>query len=192
MRFAAALLALALVFVSHAFAATGPPSRLHFLSESAFSSAVPSSLPLGTSMASTPPASVSASTSITPTISVSTAPSSVKEVLGSLREIESSMLGEGSGPQLEMDSDKHYITILDDVTGGIGGTGGESRIGGEGGEGSGPQLEIDPDEGYRIGKISGGTGGTGGKGIEVGGRGGTGRAPVINILRRNRPLTGEL
>ncbi|KAJ7819203.1 hypothetical protein B0H14DRAFT_2600804 [Mycena olivaceomarginata] len=190
MRFAAALLALALVFVSHAFAATGPPSRLRFLSESAFSSAVPSSLPLGTSMASTPPASVSASTSITPTISVSTAPSSVKEVLGSLREIESSMLGEGSGPQLEMDSDKHYITILDD----------EESVAREvnlalvarGGQGSGPQLEIDPDEGYRIGKISGGTGGTGGKGIEVGGRGGTGRAPVINILRRNRPLTGEL
>ncbi|KAJ7839494.1 hypothetical protein B0H13DRAFT_2102185 [Mycena leptocephala] len=190
MRFAAALLALALVFVSHALAATGPPSRLRFLSESALSSAVPSSLPLGTSMASVPPPSVSASISITPTISISTAPSSVIEVLRSLCEIESPMLGEG--PQLEMDSDKHYITILGDVTGGIGGTGGESRIGGEGGEGRGPQLEIDPDEGYRIGKISGGTGGTGGHGFEVGGNGGMGMAPVITILRRNRPLTGEL
>ncbi|KAJ7325555.1 hypothetical protein DFH08DRAFT_886877 [Mycena albidolilacea] len=95
----------------------------------------------------------------------------VNEVLRSLREIE---------------------IILGDVTGGIGGTGGKSRIGGEGGEGSGPQLEMDPDERYRIGKISGGTGGTGGKGSQVGGRGGTGMAPVITILRRNRPLTAEL
>ncbi|KAJ7819204.1 hypothetical protein B0H14DRAFT_3147569 [Mycena olivaceomarginata] len=79
----------------------------------------------------------------------------VNKVLRSLREIESSMLGEGSGPQLEMNSDKHYIIILGDVTGGIGGTGGESRIGGEGGQGSGPQLEMDSDESYRIGNISG-------------------------------------
>ncbi|KAJ7113616.1 hypothetical protein C8R44DRAFT_930325 [Mycena epipterygia] len=52
---------------------------------------------------------------------------------------------------------------LGDITGGLGGTGGSAKIGGEGGEG--------------------GIGGTGGEGIEIGGKGGTGKAPIIR--RRN-------
>ncbi|KAJ7819171.1 hypothetical protein B0H14DRAFT_3147550 [Mycena olivaceomarginata] len=86
----------------------------------------------------------------------------VDEVLGSLRKIEGSKLQGSSSRKRESGS-----------------PGGHGHIGGEGGEGGGPQLEMDPDERYRIGNISGGTGGTGGNGIEVGGKGGTGKGPVI-------------
>jgi hypothetical protein len=37
----------------------------------------------------------------------------------------------------------------------------------------------------------GGTGGTAGEGIEVGGKGGRGKGPVISMLRRSRLLTAE-
>ncbi|KAJ7325584.1 hypothetical protein DFH08DRAFT_817255 [Mycena albidolilacea] len=67
--------------------------------------------------------------------------------------------------------------------GGVGGTGGTARIGGEGGEGGGPRLDLDPSERCRIANISGGTGGTGGVGVEVGGKGGTGKGPVIRASR---------
>ncbi|KAJ7352690.1 hypothetical protein DFH08DRAFT_92868 [Mycena albidolilacea] len=76
--------------------------------------------------------------------------------------------------------------VLGDVTGGFGGTGGTARIGGEGGEADGPQLDMDLDERYRIGNISGGIGGTGGIGIEVGGKGGAGKGPVICMPRWSR------
>ena len=91
--------------------------------------------------------------------------------------------------------------------GGLGGTGGNARTGGEGGDGEGPKLDINPDERWKVGNISGklksaslsshclhlvgGTGGTGGIGIEVGGKGGTGKAPVITILRRSRVLVAN-
>ncbi|KAJ7873095.1 hypothetical protein B0H14DRAFT_152347 [Mycena olivaceomarginata] len=107
----------------------------------------------------------------------------VNEVLSSLREIEGSKLQKSSSPEPPI--------VLGDVKGGFGGAGGFSRIGGEGGEGGGPRLEMDPNERYRIGNISGGEGGTGGEGIEVGGRGGAGKGPVIGMLRRSRLLTAE-
>ncbi|KAJ7875267.1 hypothetical protein B0H14DRAFT_3859485 [Mycena olivaceomarginata] len=106
----------------------------------------------------------------------------VNEVLRSLREIEGSKLRGSSSPEPPI--------VLGDVKGGFGGAGGFSRIGGEGGEGGGPQLEMDPNERYRIGNISGGEGGTGGEGIEVGGRGGAGKGPVIGMWR-SRLLTAE-
>ncbi|KAJ7154888.1 hypothetical protein C8R43DRAFT_1000642 [Mycena crocata] len=73
-----------------------------------------------------------------------------------------------------------------DITGGTGGTGGYAVVGGEGGDGEGPRIIIGTDERWYFGNISGGTGGTGGVGIHVGGRGGTGRAPVISVVRGSR------
>ncbi|KAJ7479179.1 hypothetical protein FB451DRAFT_1240838 [Mycena latifolia] len=70
-----------------------------------------------------------------------------------------------------------------DIRGGLGGTGGTGHIGGQGGEGEGPKLEMSIDERWKLGNIYGGTGGTGGDGVEVGGKGGTGKAPVLRILR---------
>ncbi|KAF7346463.1 hypothetical protein MSAN_01874300 [Mycena sanguinolenta] len=96
----------------------------------------------------------------------------VHEVAKSLRELESSKLQQP----------------YPDITGGTGGDGGPGHTGGEGGEGGGPELDMDPDERVQIRKISGGTGGTGGVGVAVGGKGGAGRGPVIN-LRRIRVLT---
>ncbi|KAJ7113619.1 hypothetical protein C8R44DRAFT_741201 [Mycena epipterygia] len=78
---------------------------------------------------------------------------------------------------------------LDNITGGLGGTGGNAKISGEESEGEGPQLELSPNECWKIGNVSGGTGGTGGDGIEIGGKGGTGKAPVIR--RRNPALLVE-
>ncbi|KAF7372972.1 hypothetical protein MSAN_00504500 [Mycena sanguinolenta] len=95
----------------------------------------------------------------------------VHEVAKSLRELESSKLQQP----------------YPDITGGTGGDGGPGHTGGEGGEGGGPEVDMDPDERAQIGKISGGTGGIGGVGVAVGGKGGTGRGPVIN-LRRIRAL----
>ncbi|KAJ7455888.1 hypothetical protein FB451DRAFT_1373144 [Mycena latifolia] len=68
---------------------------------------------------------------------------------------------------------------------GLGGMGGSGRLGGEGGEGEGPELEMTLDENWKVGDIFGGTGGTGGAGIDVGGKGGSGKAPIIRALRRN-------
>ncbi|KAJ6628405.1 hypothetical protein B0H10DRAFT_1991245 [Mycena sp. CBHHK59/15] len=107
----------------------------------------------------------------------------VPEVLQSLQDLERSKLLQSSPPivtkgQIEMG----------DITGGLGGTGGNARIGGEGGDGEGPKLDMSPEEHWKIGNISGGTGGTGGIGVDVGGKGGTGKAPVISVLRRNRAL----
>ncbi|KAJ7847338.1 hypothetical protein B0H14DRAFT_2770152, partial [Mycena olivaceomarginata] len=78
--------------------------------------------------------------------------------------------------------------LLRNITGGSGGPGGNARIGRAGGDGAGPKLYIDPDQLRNIRDISGGTGGTGGIGVEVGGKGGTGKGPVI-ILSRFRPIT---
>ncbi|KAF8146046.1 hypothetical protein K438DRAFT_1991213 [Mycena galopus ATCC 62051] len=86
------------------------------------------------------------------------------EVLRSLRDLESSKLPPP--------------TVMGDIAGGVGVAGGQGHAGGEGGEGCGPQLEMDPDKHYQFGNVSGGTGGTGGVGVEVGGRGGTGKGPV--------------
>ncbi|KAJ7932225.1 hypothetical protein B0H13DRAFT_1857062 [Mycena leptocephala] len=100
----------------------------------------------------------------------------------------------------KMSSEIAAQMVLGDITGGWGGTGGEARIGGDGGEGEGPKLYIDPDQPRKFRNISGehllsypsrclhpagGTGGTGGVGVEVGGTGGTGRGPVISVLRRS-------
>jgi hypothetical protein len=88
--------------------------------------------------------------------------------------------------------------VLNKSVGGAGGTGGTARIGGEGGEGGGLRLDLDPSERCRIGNISGehlhpasnyclqsvgGIGGTGGVGVEIGGKGGTGKGPVIRASR---------
>ncbi|KAJ6610769.1 hypothetical protein B0H10DRAFT_2058953 [Mycena sp. CBHHK59/15] len=94
----------------------------------------------------------------------------------------------------QMIADSTLVTVpevlqsLQDLEGGLGGTGGNARIGGEGGDGEGPKLDMSPEEHWKIGNISGGTGGTGGIGVDVGGKGGTGKAPVISVLRRNRAL----
>ncbi|KAF8146318.1 hypothetical protein K438DRAFT_1990849 [Mycena galopus ATCC 62051] len=101
----------------------------------------------------------------------------VHEVLKSLRELERSKLQNPSSPP----------TMMGDITGGVGVAGGQGHAGGEGGEGGGPRLEMDPDKRYQIGNVSGGTGGTGGVGVEVGGKGGTGKGPVIS-MRRSRVL----
>ncbi|KAF7377584.1 hypothetical protein MSAN_00181100 [Mycena sanguinolenta] len=69
--------------------------------------------------------------------------------------------------------------VFGNITGGTGGAGGNGRVGGDGGEGEGPQLDIDPNARWKIGDISGGTGGAAGSGVEVGGKGGTGKGPVI-------------
>ncbi|KAF8174631.1 hypothetical protein K438DRAFT_1848656 [Mycena galopus ATCC 62051] len=94
----------------------------------------------------------------------------IQEVLKSLRELESSKMEDASSP-----------IVMGDITGGVGSAGGHAQTGGEGG---GPQLDMDPDERYQIGNVSGGTGGTGGVGVEVGGKGGTGKGPVISMRRR--------
>ena len=90
--------------------------------------------------------------------------------------------------------------------GGLGSPGANARIGGQGGDGEGPKLDMKPDERWKVGNISGkylhsyssrclhlvgGTGGSGGIGAEVGGKGGTGKAPVISVLRRSRVLVAE-
>ncbi|KAJ7504840.1 hypothetical protein B0H11DRAFT_2273094 [Mycena galericulata] len=51
------------------------------------------------------------------------------------------------------------INEMGNITGGLGGTGGHARTGGQGGEGDGPQLDISAQERWKIGDISGGTGG---------------------------------
>ncbi|KAF8144984.1 hypothetical protein K438DRAFT_2028935 [Mycena galopus ATCC 62051] len=101
----------------------------------------------------------------------------VHEVLKSLRELERSKLQNPSSPP----------TVMGDITGGVGAVGGPGAVGGEGDEGGGPQLEMDPDKRYQIGNVSGGKGGAGGVGVEVGGKGGTGKGPVIS-MRRSRVL----
>ncbi|KAJ7154892.1 hypothetical protein C8R43DRAFT_949854 [Mycena crocata] len=70
-----------------------------------------------------------------------------------------------------------------DIKGGIGGTGGNARVGGDGGGGEGPRLEMVSGRRWTVGNISGGTGGAGGTGVDVGGKGGTGKAPVISVVR---------
>ncbi|KAJ7504850.1 hypothetical protein B0H11DRAFT_1979621 [Mycena galericulata] len=78
------------------------------------------------------------------------------------------------------------INEIGNITGGVGEIGGNARIGGQGGEVEGPELEFSPQDlcRWRIGSISGGTGGGGGAGIDIGGNGGTGRAPVITFTQR--------
>ncbi|KAJ6595055.1 hypothetical protein DFH09DRAFT_1357814 [Mycena vulgaris] len=78
---------------------------------------------------------------------------------------------------------------IGDITGGLGGTGGSARIGGEGGDGEGPKLEMGSDERLKTGNISGGTGGAGGVGVEAGGQGGMGGAPVIALSHGNPAFT---
>ncbi|KAJ7352703.1 hypothetical protein DFH08DRAFT_1078313, partial [Mycena albidolilacea] len=95
----------------------------------------------------------------------------LNEVLKSLREMENKKLQDPSSSEPPI--------VLSHVCGGLGGTGGNAHIGGEGGEGGGPQLRLDADERYKLDKISGGIGGTGGVGVELGGKGGTGKGPVI-------------
>ncbi|KAJ7266814.1 hypothetical protein C8J57DRAFT_1329090 [Mycena rebaudengoi] len=102
----------------------------------------------------------------------------VNQVLKSIHALQSKLLESPSSVGNE------GIIEMGNITGGIGGTGGHARIGGYGGEGEGPQLEMDPAARCKIGNVSGGTGGTGGTGIEIGGKGGTGKAPVISFLRR--------
>ncbi|KAJ6455357.1 hypothetical protein C8R45DRAFT_1036104 [Mycena sanguinolenta] len=103
-----------------------------------------------------------------------------------LRENSQASTQETSSP-VEITTKMETLTVVGDITGGHGGPGGFGRVGGEGGDGEGPQVDIDLDE-YKIGNIAGGTGGTGGPGIEVGGKGGIGKAPVI-VLRRTKTLT---
>ncbi|KAJ6508643.1 hypothetical protein C8R45DRAFT_1089805 [Mycena sanguinolenta] len=91
----------------------------------------------------------------------------VHEVVKSLRELENSKLQQ-TNP---------------DITGGTGGDGGRGNIGGAGGEGEGPGIHVDPDELAQFGNIAGGTGGSGGVGVAVGGKGGTGKGPVVNLRR---------
>ncbi|KAJ7161799.1 hypothetical protein C8R43DRAFT_947314 [Mycena crocata] len=89
-------------------------------------------------------------------------------------------------------------TVIDErkmgFVGGVGGSGGDARIGGEGGEGEGSNLGIQSIERWKIGDISepldrvlihifaGGTGGAGRTGVDIGRKGGDGRAPVITML----------
>ncbi|KAJ7113617.1 hypothetical protein C8R44DRAFT_796795 [Mycena epipterygia] len=112
----------------------------------------------------------------------------VHEVLKTVQDLEHSKILQSSPP----------IEIIEraDITGGLGGPGGRGRTGGQGGDGEGPQLAIRTDELQKLGNVSGeflfgtlqlcllvvgGTGGTGGEGIEIGGKGGTGKAPVISF-----------
>ncbi|KAF8146029.1 hypothetical protein K438DRAFT_1944826 [Mycena galopus ATCC 62051] len=94
---------------------------------------------------------------------------------------------EKSRPLINTETRQTVSNVMGDIAGGVGVTGSQGHIGGEGGEGSGPQLNMDPDAHYQIGHVSGGTGGTGGVGVEVGGKGGTGKGPVIS-MRRSRVL----
>ncbi|KAJ7133974.1 hypothetical protein C8R43DRAFT_1022106 [Mycena crocata] len=104
----------------------------------------------------------------------------IQEVLKSV-ELQRSQL-------LQFQSDPSAISEpqfeMGDVTGGVGGAGGDAHIGGEGGEGEGPRLDLEYEGRWRIGDISGGTGGTGGMGVDIGGKGGAGRAPMISAVRR--------
>ncbi|KAF7345054.1 hypothetical protein MVEN_01668500 [Mycena venus] len=84
------------------------------------------------------------------------------------------------------ESSSKALVVLGDVRGGLGGAGENARNGGEGGEGEAPKLAIGPDERYEVGNIFGGTGGTGGVGFEVGGKGGTGKGPVIGSTAGRR------
>ncbi|KAJ7113615.1 hypothetical protein C8R44DRAFT_796790 [Mycena epipterygia] len=119
----------------------------------------------------------------------------VHEVLKTVQELEHSKILQSSQP----------IEIIEraDITGGLGGPGGRGETGGQGGDGEGPQLAIRSDELWKLGNVSGeflsgtlelGTGGTDGEGIEIGGKGGTGTAPVISFssvsihIRGIRPL----
>ncbi|KAJ7094100.1 hypothetical protein C8R44DRAFT_386209 [Mycena epipterygia] len=116
----------------------------------------------------------------------------VHEVHKSLRDLERrpNLLQSAQGKR---SSQLHNVALMSiaaqvemgNIRGGVGGTGGRGRIGGEGGHGEGPNLVTTPDYHWKIGNISGGIGGIGGEGIDVGGRGGTGKAPVISILRTN-------
>ncbi|KAJ7097439.1 hypothetical protein C8R44DRAFT_812238 [Mycena epipterygia] len=103
----------------------------------------------------------------------------VHEVLKTIQDLEHSKMLQ-SAPLIETEG----RIELGDIRGGLGATGSSDVIGGEGCEGEGPQLELTVDEIRKISNISGGTGGTGGKGDEIGGKGGTGKAPVI---RRKSP-----
>ncbi|KAJ6511825.1 hypothetical protein DFH09DRAFT_1197621 [Mycena vulgaris] len=96
----------------------------------------------------------------------------VQEVLKSLRKVEQSQLVE-----------------MGDIAGGFGGMGGSGYIGGDGGEGEGPNLlDFHAADRMKFGDISGGTGGTGGAGVWVGGKGGTGKAPVFSTRRYPAPI----
>ncbi|KAF7331184.1 hypothetical protein MSAN_02437000 [Mycena sanguinolenta] len=75
-------------------------------------------------------------------------------------------------------------TAPPEITGGTGSTGVSGHVGGEGGE-EGPQIDMDPSKRAQIGSVSGQ--GMGGAGVQVGGKGGTGKGPVTN-LRWMRPL----
>ncbi|KAF8150287.1 hypothetical protein K438DRAFT_1943713 [Mycena galopus ATCC 62051] len=92
----------------------------------------------------------------------------VHEVLKSLRELEISKSQKPLSP-----------TVMDDTIGRVGATRGPEHVGREGAEGTGPRVELDPCP--QIDKVSGGTGGTGGVGVKVGGKGGTGKGPVISF-----------
>ncbi|KAJ7285566.1 hypothetical protein C8J57DRAFT_1285192 [Mycena rebaudengoi] len=100
--------------------------------------------------------------------------STVQKVLKSIQDIERSKISQSSPSLVSEDVE------IGDVMGGLGGPGGEGFTGGEGGDGDGPILDTDPSGRWKIGNISGGNGG---KGIDVGGKGGTGKAPVISALR---------
>ncbi|KAJ7266812.1 hypothetical protein C8J57DRAFT_377509 [Mycena rebaudengoi] len=104
----------------------------------------------------------------------------VHEVLQTVHDLESKLL------QMPPSLDTGGIVEMEDITGGVGGMGGDARIGGQGGDGEGPLLEIASEDNWKIRSISGGIGGPGGKGIEIGGKGGTGKAPMISSLRRSR------
>ncbi|KAJ7932047.1 hypothetical protein B0H13DRAFT_1857463 [Mycena leptocephala] len=90
--------------------------------------------------------------------------------------------GDGEGPKLDIDANAHG----ENISGGFGGNGGNAHIGGDGGDGEGPKVDIDPNAARKM-NVSGGTGGNGGNGVEVGGKGGTGKAPVIRFQRRAGP-----
>ncbi|KAJ7166595.1 hypothetical protein C8R46DRAFT_1219004 [Mycena filopes] len=107
----------------------------------------------------------------------------VQDVLASLHDLEHT--------KFKQLPSEEKPTELAAITGGFGGAGGPGRMGGEGGEGCGPELDIDPDERLKVGNISGGQGGTGGIGQEVGGKGGIGRGPVINVSRRHKAMVAQ-
>ncbi|KAF8174648.1 hypothetical protein K438DRAFT_1939849 [Mycena galopus ATCC 62051] len=94
----------------------------------------------------------------------------VHEVLKSLREL---------AMQISKSQKPLSSTVMDDTIGRVGATRGPEHVGSEGAEGTGPRLELDPCS--QIDKVSGGTGGTGGVDVKVGGKGGTGKGPVISF-----------
>ncbi|KAJ6537366.1 hypothetical protein DFH09DRAFT_1178067 [Mycena vulgaris] len=107
----------------------------------------------------------------------------VQEVLKSLRDLERSTILESPSSA----SQGHFE--MGDIRGGLGSARGSARIGGEGGEGKGPKVEMSPEEHWKMGNIYGGTGGTGEEGVEVGGKRGTSKAPVIRVLRTAPAVT---